>query len=261
MRQLLGRGAALALAIEDWERRGLWVISRGHPSYPGRWRTALGSATPPLLYGAGERALVADGHRRVAIVGSRNANEAGLSCARQVAQACAAAGRTVVSGGARGVDSAAEQAALDAGGTVVSVLPASLQREAVRALHRGPLSQGRLALITPTPPPTGFSAGAALGRNPLIYALADSAVVPDASKDKGGTWAGATAALKRGAPPVYVRLGADAPAGNAALVELGALPLTDDGLTEDGLTAQALVDSAACPAPVVGDQLGLFEGS
>ena len=52
---LLGRGTALALAMERWSRGGLWVISRGDPEFPKRLKRHLKHAAPPLLYGAGDK--------------------------------------------------------------------------------------------------------------------------------------------------------------------------------------------------------------
>ena len=55
---LLGRGTAMALALERWARGGLWVISRGDEAYPQRLKRRLKNAAPPLLYGAGDKALL-----------------------------------------------------------------------------------------------------------------------------------------------------------------------------------------------------------
>lgn len=40
---LISRGAALALAVENWTNKGLWVISRSDPSYPQRLRARCGT--------------------------------------------------------------------------------------------------------------------------------------------------------------------------------------------------------------------------
>ena len=53
---LLGRGTAMALALERWARGGLWVISRADVgSFPQRLKDRLKNAAPPLLYGAGDK--------------------------------------------------------------------------------------------------------------------------------------------------------------------------------------------------------------
>jgi predicted Rossmann fold nucleotide-binding protein DprA/Smf involved in DNA uptake len=86
---------------------------------------------------------------------------------------------------------------------------------------------GRLVLLTPYAPNAGFSVGAAMGRNKLIYGLADFAVVVQSDFQTGGTWAGAVEALKANWCPVFVRECADAPKGNRELLKLGAAPLPE----------------------------------
>jgi predicted Rossmann fold nucleotide-binding protein DprA/Smf involved in DNA uptake len=131
----------------------------------------------------------------------------------------------VVSGGAKGVDRLAMQAALDAGGHAVGVLADSLTRTVRDAEIRRMIGDGRLCLCTPYKPTAGFSVPNAMGRNKLIYALSEATLVVAADLDKGGTWAGATEALKSSSAPVLVWTGQGAGPGNARLVELGAIPV------------------------------------
>lgn len=82
---------------------------------------------PPRLYYAGNLQLVRAG-RRVSIVGSRKASQRGLTTAADLARALVARGVVVVSGLAEGIDAAAHQAALDAGGHTVGVLGTPLDQ-------------------------------------------------------------------------------------------------------------------------------------
>jgi DNA processing protein len=97
---------------------GIAVIHPGHPDYP----RLLGeiSGRPSVLFVRGE--LRADDATAVAIVGTRRATPYGRQAAERVAAQLAAAGVTVVSGLARGVDGAAHRAALTAGGRTIAVL-------------------------------------------------------------------------------------------------------------------------------------------
>jgi len=97
---LVARGAALALAVEAWTNKGLWVIGRSDSDYPRKLRARLGRQAPPILYGVGERALLDQGG--LAIVGSRDADAQGLAFARSVVQNCTGQEVAVISGGARG---------------------------------------------------------------------------------------------------------------------------------------------------------------
>lgn len=218
---LLGRGTAMALALERWTRGGLWVISRGDPEFPKRLRRHLKHATPPLLYGAGDKTLLDLGG--LAIIGSRDATESALEYTRTIAARCASEGMAVVSGGARGVDAAAMQGATEAGGSCIGVLANDLLKASVNRQNRVGLQEGRLVLVSPFFPEAGFNAGNAMGRNRYIYTLADQALVIDSALRSGGTWEGAIENLKHGWIPMYVRSPGEG-AGNAALIAEGGLP-------------------------------------
>ena len=219
---LLKRGVKLGFAVEQWNQSGIWVICRSDPDYPARLREHLKDKAPPILYGAGERSLLQGGG--LAIVGSRNVDSEGEAFARDVAAWCAKSGFPVVSGGARGVDQIAMLGAIEAGGVVVGVLADSLLRKSVSREARYALSDSRLVLISPYHPEAGFNVGTAMGRNKLIYALADYGLVVSAEHKKGGTWEGAQEELRRKpGRPVFVRLTDSVPLGNKKLVGLGAV--------------------------------------
>ena len=73
-----------------------------------------------------------------------------------------------------------------------------------------------------------------MGRNRLIYSLAEAAVVV-ASGESGGTRAGALENLKAGWVPLFVREDSDVPDGNRELLGAGGLPITRDELDGDSL--------------------------
>lgn len=220
---LLGRGTALALAMERWSRGGLWVISRGDPEFPKRLKRHLKHGAPPLLYGAGDKGLLDTGG--LAIIGSRDATEGALEFTRAIASRCARESMSVVSGGARGIDSAAMQGATDAGGVAIGVLACDLLKSSLTRQNRLGLQEGRLVLMSPFYPEAGFNGGNAMTRNKYIYTLADQALVIDSALGSGGTWEGAVEDLKQNWVPLYVRTPGEG-AGNAALVEKGGLPFT-----------------------------------
>jgi DNA processing protein len=104
-------------------RLGIAVVARGEPQYPALLQRIFDP--PPVLYVRGT--LAAD-ETSVAIVGSRKASAAGMTLARAMARDLAGWGATVVSGLARGIDSAAHEGALDAAGRTVAVLGSGLDR-------------------------------------------------------------------------------------------------------------------------------------
>ena len=244
---LLGRGFLLSLAAEHWRTRAIWVMSRADDEYPQRLKARLKGDAPPLLYGCGAWEPPSAGG--LAVVGSRNVEDGLVEYTRGIGRLAATAGRTLVSGGARGVDEAAMRGALEAGGRVTGVLPDSLER---RALHRGnrdPLLNGQLVLISPYDPGSRFNVGHAMQRNKVIYAMADAALVVESDLKKGGTWAGAAEQLdKLRWTRVYVRSTGPPSEGLAALRERGALawPNPDDA---DSLESVMNADSPKTPGP------------
>ena len=222
-RSLLGRGFLLSQAIERWGARAIWVISRADPDYPQRLKRVMRDTAPAVLYGCGERAILGTGG--LAVVGSRHVDQALVEYTEGIGRLAAEARQTVVSGGARGIDQAAMRGALVAGGKVVGVMANGLERAAMSRDNRESLMGGGLVLVSPYDPGAGFNVGNAMQRNKLIYAFSDAALVVNADRNKGGTWAGATEQLgKLHFVPVYVRSTGTATEGLTELQKKGALP-------------------------------------
>ncbi len=222
LRLLLDRGIQLGFAVEDWHRSGIWVISRSDQDYPVRYKRHLKDKAPPLLFGVGDHSLLRGGG--VAVVGSRNIDPDGEEFSREIGELCAVNNMPVVSGCARGVDQIAMKAALDAKGIVVGVLADNLLQKSTERYARNAISDKRLLLISPYHPVARFTVGTAMGRNKLIYAMADYGLVVSAEYKKGGTWAGAEEELKRSESlPIFVRVSDVTLVGNKKLLDLGAI--------------------------------------
>ena len=219
-RALLNRGFLLSQAVDRWRTRGIWVVSRADAAYPPLLKQRLKNDAPSVLYGCGLQEIVHT--RSFAIVGSRDVTEPLIEYTRRTAARVAGAGLTVVSGGARGVDRAAMNGALEAGGTVVGVLPGDLERTVMNREHRNLLLEERLLLLSPFDPSQRFTVAQAMQRNKVIYALAEAGLVVNADVNRGGTWAGAVEQLKKYAVPVFVRSNGDPSAGLEALLDRGA---------------------------------------
>ena len=223
LESLLGRGVQLGFAVEEWQRNSIWIVSRSDADYPARYKRHLKDKAPPLLFGVGDRSLLNGGG--LSIVGSRNVDEEGGTFTRQVAELCAYNQMPVVSGCARGVDQIAMTAALEAGGVVIGILACNLLKQSLKRSARHAISDGRLLLLSSYHPKAHFTVGNAMGRNKLIYAMADYGLVVSAEHKKGGTWAGAEEELKRKISlPVFVRVGNNTPNGNNKLLALDAIP-------------------------------------
>ncbi|HRF06971.1 DNA-processing protein DprA [Accumulibacter sp.] len=251
MQRLLGRGFLLSQVIERWQARAIWVVSRADAEYPRRLKARLREDAPAVLYGCGASGLLETGG--LAVVGSRHVDDALINYTMSVGRLAARAGRTLVSGGAKGIDQAAMRGALEAGGNVCGVLADSLEKTAMNREHRNLLLEGQLALISPYDPSAGFNVGNAMRRNRLIYALADAALVVKSDVNKGGTWAGAVEQLdKLNSVTVFVRSTGELCAGLDALRKKGALPWPNPRDTD----SFAEVFNVRMPAPAPSLKVG-----
>ncbi len=256
MRQLLGRGFLLSQVIERWQARAIWVISRADVKYPSWLKARLREDAPPVLYGCGEISLLETGG--LAVVGSRDVDDDLIEYTMRIGRLTAKANKTLISGGAKGIDQAAMRGAIEGGGRVTGVLADSLEKTAMNRDNRNFLLEGQLVLISPYDPSAGFNVGHAMQRNKLIYGLADAALVVNSDVDKGGTWAGAAEQLnKLRFGPVFVRSTGSPSAGLDALQKKGAIPWPnpEDSIALDELLGQVnqgaieLIDSSNAAAP------------
>src|SRR5439155_25867041 len=117
------------------------------------------------LLGAGELELLQ--RPSVAVIGSRNSDEAGRAFAGQIGGKPAAANLAVVSGGARGTDRLAMEGVLAADGAAIGAVADSWEATIRKSDVRESLLDGRLALFTPYAPTAGSSVGLAMGRNKI----------------------------------------------------------------------------------------------
>ena len=249
LQRLLGRGFLLSQVIERWQARAIWVVSRADPDYPRRLKVRLREDAPAVLYGCGDMALLESGG--LAVVGSRQVDESLIEYTMAVGTLAARAGRTLVSGAAKGVDQAAMRGALEAGGRVSGVLADSLEKTTMNREHRNLLLDGQLVLISPYDPNAGFNVGHAMQRNKLIYALADASLVVSSDLNKGGTWSGAIEQLdKFKFVPVYVRSTGESSPGLEALRSKGAIAWPNPQDAE----AFERVFEAAMPGPAAPSQ-------
>ncbi len=161
--------------------RGLQLIASRTPGYPERlWEIP----DPPIVLWARGDAPI--NGRSVAIVGSRRSTPTGLMVARELGRDLASAGWTIVSGLALGVDGAAHEAALDAGGETIAVLGCGadvVYPHEHRALAARVVARGRILSEFPpgsAPRPWHFPL-----RNRIISGLAQAVVVVEASERSG----------------------------------------------------------------------------
>ena len=247
------RIAAMGATLRD---RGTRVLLATDADFPIDPELIPDHPAALLAEGAGFDALDAP---RVAIVGTRTATPHGLDDARALAADLCAAGVTVVSGLAIGIDAAAHHGALDAGGNTIGVVATGLDIEYPRR-HRALYAEVRAAGLVVgesgfgTPPePRRFPV-----RNRIIAALADITVVVEATA-RGGARITAEHAMRYGRDVFAVPGSRRNPAAEGCneLIRDGAHPLlrNDDVLLRLGCTPGSRRGPAQAvePSPVTGD--------
>ena len=124
-RAILSRTATDAdrYEIDLAREKGFGVVTLTDPAYPALLREI--PDPPPFLYVCGN---LENTYPCVAVVGSRHATDYGLTAARRLGSDLAFSGITIVSGMARGIDTAAHLGALDANGNTIAVLGSGLSR-------------------------------------------------------------------------------------------------------------------------------------
>lgn len=186
--------------IARWERVGHQFVAFFEDDYPQQLATAFDN--PLILFYAGR---LADDFASFAIVGSREPSEDGTRFAAALSGIAAQAGITVVSGLARGIDRAAHQAALEAGGRTVAVIGTGLDR--FYPPEHEELQQ-RIAIdglvVSQFPPGATPTRATFPMRNATMSAYSALTVIVEAG-EKSGTKIQAAAAVKHGRPLVLTR--------------------------------------------------------
>ena len=247
---LMDRATAMAFELERLHEAGISALTPFDEHYPQPFVERFGTSAPALLYAAGALGLL--GLAGVGVVGSREVSPEGADIAAAAAGLASRLGLPLVSGGARGVDQIAMNAAFKAGGAVVGVLADSLVRKLRSTDVRRAIHEGQTVMCTPYNPEAPFSVGNAMGRNRLIYALSRLTLVVATDLGKGGTWSGAEQALRGGFGRVTVWRGTGEGPGNAELQEMGALPVTsldelEAMVLEPAESAVAMLDAERVP--------------
>ncbi|MFI7443398.1 DNA-processing protein DprA [Nonomuraea indica] len=184
-------------ALAEWEALGIGVRTCLDEDYPSQLRGI--HQMPPILFFRGR---LMEERRAIAVVGTRQASENGLRIASTVARELAVNGVTVVSGLAKGIDTAAHRAALGAGGRTVAVIGTGINQFYPAENHRLQEQISREGLVIsqfwPDTPPSQKTFPM---RNAVMSGYAAATVVVEAPW-KSGARIQARLALEHGRPVV-----------------------------------------------------------
>ena len=195
--------------LADCQRLDLDLLTIQDAGYPNRLRNIY---DPPCLLYVRGRLPAFDDEASIAVVGTRDCTPYGVSCAEKLGYGLAAGGAVVVSGLARGVDSAALRGALRAGGTVTAVLGNGLDvvyPPENRYLYEDVAAAG--ALVSEYPPGTSPEARHFPVRNRIMSGLCVATLVVEAPARSGALITAGTA-LEQGRDVFAVPGPIDAPA-------------------------------------------------
>ena len=243
---------AIAIRSTDFDRieqelyslseEGVAVLTLDDDAYPALLKQ-IGDA-PPVLFVRG--ALDQADARAVAVVGTREPTEHSLRLAHDLARGLSERGFTIVSGLARGIDTAAHRGALDASGRTLAVLGSG-----IRVIHphenvtmADEIANGRGAVLSefhPSAPPSGPNL---MARDRITSGLARGVIVVEAAKGSGSLDT-AKRAAKQKRRVFAVRGGG---AGTDELLDAGAFALDADSIDFEML-AQELEGEASEAQP------------
>ncbi len=214
-------------------------------------------------------------HPRVAIVGSRRVTPYGHAVTRKFASELAARGVVIISGLAYGVDAIAHQAAVEAGGLALAVLPSPV--ESVYPAVNRPLAERILrnggALVSEYPDGMPCLKQNFVARNRIVSGLANALLITEAAEDSG-TMHTARFALEQGSDVLAVPGNITSPTsvGTNNLIKSGALPITEIndimhalklGATAEGSETKSRIRGANPSEQIIIDLLeqGITDGS
>jgi DNA protecting protein DprA len=216
-----------AFLVEQLNHDHIHLLTVLDDNYPRLLKSSLKrEQTPPVLFYAGDLRILE--RQTIAIIGSRKAGEESLAFTRAVSSYLAEHGANVISGNARDVDRTAYEGATSTEECTTVVLPHGIRKLSGvqwRALLEK-IEAGNVLLLSQFHPDAQWVVSRAMERNKVVTGLAQIVIVAE-SDTEGGTWAGATGALRQNRP-LYVRDTASSSStlpGNKALIELGGHPL------------------------------------
>ena len=110
---LLSRGGNIAIEIEQLVSKGIYITTRAEANYPQRFKSILKKQSPPIIFYSGDLSLA--NREGISIVGSRDVDEEGIIFTKKIASKASKEGYVIISGGAKGVDSIAENTSIEIG--------------------------------------------------------------------------------------------------------------------------------------------------
>ena len=223
--KLIERSASIFFEISKLEQKGIKIVTRADKEYPIKLKNKLGASVPPLFYYIGDLQLL--NNPCIGIVGSRKIEIQEQDQTKKIVINAIKKGYAIVSGGAKGIDSVSSEVAILNNGVVIEYISDSLLKKIKDPNIIKAIRNKKMVILSQVKPDFGFNTGFAMARNKYIYTQSEGTVVIKSDFNKGGTWSGATEAIKKYYTKVFV-LENQKIKGNSELISKGAIPITED---------------------------------
>lgn len=227
----LSNASRLALELEELNQSGIWVTTEFEETFPTKLTDTLGRKAPPFLYVAGEP--INFQLKAVGFVGSRNADETDLAHTRDLVDIAIQDGFSIVSGGAKGVDTASEEEGLVQGGPVIEFPAEGIKNRLSNNDIREAILDGTLTVASMYRPDASWSVGGAMGRNKLIHGFGEYTIAVRSGDETGGTWEGSTENLSNKWSSLLVCSHHESVHGNEKLISKGGIPIDPESKSAD----------------------------
>ena len=218
---LLEEEQLLEYYLRSAKKQECTVITRVSETYPQCIRKKLGLDAPGSLWCKGDPTILQ--MSCVSLVGSREIREENRLFSAEVGRQAALQGYALVSGNARGADRIAQEACLEMGGYVISVVADELETK---------ITQSHVLYVSENGFDLAFTAARALSRNHLIHSLSPKTFVAQCQWKSGGTWDGSVKNLQNGWSDLYCY--ADGSPAASELADMGATFISVEELSDIG---------------------------
>jgi len=223
--RLIDRSGSIAFEIEKYENMGIKIVTRSDDHYPKKLKKILKNHCPPLFYYTGKLDVFEKSF--VGFVGSRDIGQDDIYFAQKMIDKVIAHGFSIVSGGAKGIDSISRERALKNGSIVIEYISDSLLKKLKDKEIVSAIKSGKLTIMSVAKPDAGFNVGMSMMRNKYIYAQSIGTVVVKSDYNRGGTWNGAMENLKNNWCCEFCWDNSSY-AGNMELIKNGAIPIDEN---------------------------------
>lgn len=207
-------------------REEVTILTLEDKEYPKILKKQLGDEAPPVLFVKGNINILCE--RKIAIIGSRNTQDALLDFTSKLAGRLAQEGYDIVSGYAKGVDTYAHKGALEVEGTTTAVLSYGIKHLSYKRVFDKKWREN-IVFVSQFLPHEKWKAANAMIRNKVVCGFSTAVVVIASGRERdeegkmSGTFAAAKFAIEKGIPVFVLSHKAipNLPKGNQELIAMG----------------------------------------